>query len=151
VGPAASGPCTLIYGAGNSLMTRGVLAHGFDPCANESGGEDDLLFAAARREGARFAWAADAVVREHVPQQRLSARYALRRAFAYGQGPCETAFATRNMAVLARHVVVGAAQLAAFAPLALALWLIKTNWRMAAADIAARGAGKVFWFATQKF
>lgn len=151
-GPDVSGVTEARYGIGNSLTRRAALWRApFDVRANETGGEDDRLFAALARNGARFAWAADAAVIEHIDAQRLNPRHALRRAFAYGQGPCETAFEERAFAALARHMVVGAAQAGVFGAIALVAWLLRSKARMRFADRAARGLGKVLWFRPQKF
>ncbi|MDZ4372356.1 MAG: glycosyltransferase, partial [Phenylobacterium sp.] len=82
------------YGCGNSLMVRSAALPGsapFDTGADQAGGEDDALFAALAARGGRFGWAADARVEEFAPAHRATLRYALARAFAYGQGPSQTA------------------------------------------------------------
>jgi len=134
------------FGIGNSLQPRAMFhATAFDARANETGGEDDRLFAAWAETGASFAWAADALVIEHVEGQRAHLRHALRRAFAYGQGPCETAWQARDVLSLARHMSVGAAQFCVFGAAAA------VTGNGACLDRAARGAGKVLWFAEQRF
>lgn len=78
------------HGCGCSLVRMSALPSPAEPFSlkqNSFGGEDDILFAAMKAAGARFAWAPDAWVREHPSSERLSLAYALRRAFAYGQGP----------------------------------------------------------------
>lgn len=151
-GPKISGITQTRYGIGNALVRRAVLWRApFDARANETGGEDDRLFNALARNRARFAWAADAEVIEHIDAARLNPRFALRRAFAYGQGPCELAFEERNFATLARHMAVGAAQAAAFGAAAFAAGLVRADARLRLADRAARGLGKVLWFRPQKF
>lgn len=151
-GPAVSGITERRYGIGNALTRRAALWRApFDTRANETGGEDDRLFAALARNSARFAWASDADVVEHIDGNRLSLRHALRRAFAYGQGPCETAFEDRAFASLVRHMATGFAQAAIFGAIAFGAWAARSESRLQFADRAARGLGKVLWFRPQKF
>ena len=152
-GPAVSGRIADSYGMGNSLTPRGMFdeAQPFDPAANETGGEDDALFASWRAAGAEFAWAADAVVTEHVGAERTRLGHGLRRAFAYGQGPCETAWAERKFAALARHMFIGAGQALVFTALTLLTALVSRTKALFMLDRAARGVGKVLWFREQRF
>lgn len=151
-GPAEFGLCPDYFGIGNSLQPRTMFEDApFDVSANESGGEDDKLFASWAEAGATFAWAPQAMVIEHLGPERLNLAHGLKRAFAYGQGPSETAWTQRKYATLARHMSIGALQAPACA-LASALVATTSPPRaMALADRAARGAGKVFWFYTQRF
>jgi succinoglycan biosynthesis protein ExoM len=152
-GPHQSGLCTHAYGIGNSLQPRAMFgdAIAFDPRADQTGGEDDALFASWTEVGATFAWAADAVVVEHLGPERTRLAHGLKRAFAYGQAPCETAWSSRKYASLARHMSVGAAQALVFtAASALVVGASKPH-ALAMLDQAARGAGKVFWFFEQRF
>jgi glycosyltransferase involved in cell wall biosynthesis len=111
-GPSYSGVSARAYGVGNSLQPRAMFETpiAFDPRADQTGGEDDALFASWAEAGARFGWAAEAVVVEHLALDRTRLAHGLKRAFAYGQGPCETAWASRKYIQLARHMGVGAAQ-----------------------------------------
>lgn len=151
-GPATSGFSPRAYGIGNSLQPRVMFEdEHFDTRADQSGGEDDKLFALWAEAGARFAWAADAWVIEHLTPNRTRIAHGLKRAFAYGQGPCELAWSARNYPALARHMIVGAAQAAAYA-LASAIVLAGSTPRaLMLLDRAARGAGKVLWFMEQRF
>jgi succinoglycan biosynthesis protein ExoM len=152
-GPHESGLVAHAYGIGNSLQPRVMFEEPapFDARANQTGGEDDALFAAWADAGARFAWAADALVVEHLGAERTRIGHGLKRAFAYGQGPCETAWAARNYAVLARHMGVGAAQAVVFAVGSALVLAGSTARALMLLDRAARGAGKVFWFMEQRF
>lgn len=152
-GPAVSGIAAQPYGVGNSLQPRRMFdQHApFDARADQTGGEDDALFASWREAGALFAWAADAVVVEHLGPERTRMRHGLKRAFAYGQGPCETAWATHKTGALLRHMATGAGQLAVFGVAGVAAALVSRNAALAMLDRAARGAGKVFWFCEQRF
>lgn len=151
-GAPYSGPIHGAYGIGNSLQPRALFDEPapFDAAMNETGGEDDLLFASWAEAGATFAWSHEAIVTEHLDTTRLTLKHALKRAFAYGQGPCETAWAQRDYVSLARHMSIGAAQAAVYGAGA-ALTLPAPERSLAFADRAARGAGKVFWFRPQRF
>lgn len=151
-GPAESGPVPQNYGIGNSLQPRAMFEEDeFDASANETGGEDDALFAAWRDAGATFAWAANAAVTEHVGAERARLAHGLKRAFAYGQGPCETAWAARNIGALTRHMLVGAGQAAIYGLLTALIVIVSRARALFMLDRAARGAGKVFWFFEQRF
>jgi glycosyltransferase involved in cell wall biosynthesis len=152
-GPRQSGLAPRAYGIGNSLQPRAMFdgAEPFSSRTNESGGEDDALFAAWAEAGATFAWAADALVIEHLGVERTTLRHGLKRAFAYGQGPSEMAWAGRKFGLLARHMLIGAVQ-AIVCGLASAVMLAGSTPRaLTLLDRAARGAGKVFWFWEQRF
>lgn len=148
-GPETSGLIDHSFGCGNSLMIRRTALPGsapFDVSADQSGGEDDALFAALAARGGRFGWAADAWVEEYAPAHRATLSYALARAFAYGQGPSQTAAKARDWPAVARWMGVGAAQAAVFGLAALGLTLIASPRRADMLDRAARGVGKMFWF-----
>lgn len=136
------------WGCGNSLMMRATALPGpapFDPSADQAGGEDDALFAALAARGGRFGWAADAWVDEHAPAHRATLRYALARAFAYGQGPSQTAAAAGDWPSVARWMIIGVAQGLVWGAAALALTLILSPRRAEFLDRTARGLGKLFW------
>jgi hypothetical protein len=147
-GPERTGLIASPYGCGNSLMVRQTALPGtapFDVGADQMGGEDDTLFAAVQARGGRFGWAADAWVEEFAPPHRATLRYALARAFAYGQGPSQTAAAARDWSGVARWMAIGAAQAAVWSVVALALTVGLSPRRAQAYDRAARGVGKVLW------
>jgi len=140
------------YGIGNSLQPRAMFEEApFDTAADQRGGEDDALFASWRDAGATFAWAAEAWVVEHLAPERTRLAYGLKRAFAYGQGPCETAWAERNVPALTRHMCVGAGQTLAYGVASAFAFAASTPQALTYLDRAARGAGKVFWFCEQRF
>ncbi len=136
------------FGCGNSLMVRSSALPGpapFDPGADQAGGEDDALFAALACRGGRFGWAADAWVEEFAPAHRATLNYALARAFAYGQGPSQTAAAARNWPGVARWMLIGAAQTAVWGAASAVLTVIASPTRAEMYDRTARGVGKLFW------
>ena len=147
-GPADTQLIDEPWGCGDSLMVRATALPGpapFDASADQTGGEDDKLFAALSARGGRYGWAADAWVDEFAPPHRATLRYALTRAFAYGQGPCQTAAAAHDWPAVARWMLVGAAQAGVWGLVALALAILRRPSRAQAYDRAARGLGKVFW------
>ncbi|ANP47675.1 glycosyltransferase family 2 protein [Candidatus Viadribacter manganicus] len=151
-GPREDGACEA-YGIGNSLQPRAMFdaLHPFDARSDQRGGEDDALFASWADAGATFAWASNAKVIEHLGAERTHLAYGLKRAFAYGQGPCELAWSARNMPALARHMCIGAAQAIVFGAASVVVAAGSTSRALTLLDRAARGAGKVFWFWEQRF
>jgi succinoglycan biosynthesis protein ExoM len=147
-GPDRTGLIAQPYGCGNSLMLRSTALPGaapFNVAADQAGGEDDALFAALASRGGRFGWAADARVEEFAPPHRATLKYALARAFAYGQGPSQTAAAARNWPGVARWMLIGAAQTVVWGAAAAAMTLTVRPGRAEMYDRTARGLGKVLW------
>lgn len=148
-GPAETTLIDHAYGCGNSLMVRTAALPGaapFDPSADRSGGEDDALFQALKARGGRFGWAADAWVDEFAPPHRATMRYALARAFAYGQSPSQLAARDGKPLAIARWMLIGAGQAVVWGLSALVLTLAGDPRRADMMDRAARGLGKVLWF-----
>ena len=148
---ASDGPIDHFYGCGNSLLRRAALPGGDTPFSverNQIGGEDDLLFGTLQAAGATFAWSPAGWVWEDPVPSRLTLRYTLARAFGYGQGPTEHCWSStpRDLAGVAKWMLVGLAQTAVFGPVALAKWALRRPDRAAALDRAARGLGKTFWW-----
>jgi hypothetical protein len=149
-GPAEPGVIDHYYGCGDSLIRRAALPHPTAPFLaerNETGGEDDHLFGVMQRAGARFAWAPAALVWEDPVPARLTLRYALARAFAYGQGPtygCATA-EPPDWAGVARFMSTGLIQAGVFGLFGAVQWLRGAPHRAFALDRAVRGAGKVLF------
>ncbi|MDQ8028666.1 MAG: glycosyltransferase [Brevundimonas sp.] len=147
-GPAETGLVDHPWGCGNSLLVRATALPGdapFSASADHTGGEDDILFAALAARGGRFGWAADAMVEEFAPAHRATLNYALTRAFAYGQGPSQTAAAARNWPGVVRWMIIGAGQAVVFGAASLALTLVNNPKRAQMYDRTARGVGKLFW------
>ena len=147
-GPATTQLIDKPWGCGNSLMVRATALPGpapFDASADQSGGEDDALFAALAARGGSFGWAADAWVEEFAPPHRATMRYALSRAFAYGQGPTQTAARAQDWPGVARWMLIGAAQTAVWGLAAIALTVLARPSRARMMDRGARGLGKIFW------
>jgi hypothetical protein len=154
IGPDASGLTGERYGCGNSMMTRATTLAGprpFDPAYDEVGGEDDRLYQALDRKGARFAWAAEAWVWEHAPAHRCRVGYTLRRAFSFGQTPTTDCAHVGDWMGVARWMAIGTAQTAVYGLIAGVLWAVGSEGRLAMTDRAVRGLGKVIWWVTPKF
>lgn len=152
-GPEQSGPIGRYFGIGNSLQPRLMFEDclPFDNAADQTGGEDDALFASWQTAGGSFAWASGARVTEHLDASRARLAHGLRRAFAYGQAPAETAWSQRRFATLLRHMAVGALQTCFYGAAALATLAVSRLSALALLDRSARGAGKVLWFWQQRF
>lgn len=154
IGPGISGLTGERYGCGNSIMTRATTLAGrepFDPAYDQVGGEDDRLYQALDRRGARFAWAHDAWVYEHAPEHRCRISYAFRRAFSFGQTPATDCAHVRDWAGVARWMAVGAAQAVLYGWAAAMLWLIGHPRRLVVTEKAIGGLGKVVWWFTPRF
>ncbi|WP_440957204.1 glycosyltransferase family 2 protein [Oceanicaulis sp. LC35] len=141
------------HGCGNALFDRSGLDLPdpvFDLAANEIGGEDDLLFARLKAKGARFGWAANARVFEHVQAPRQSWFKLFERSFAYGQGPTQACASAHpaNWAGVAFWMMVGAAQLSMFGLAAPVARLVSAKAAAACLDRAAQGLGKLVWVET---
>lgn len=147
-GPDATQEIEQAYGCGNSLMVRNTALPGLAPFntrADQTGGEDDALFAALSARGGRFGWAHQAWVKEYAPPHRARLAFALSRALAYGQGPSQTAFAHRHWGQLLRWMVIGAGQAGVYGLAALAMALVRHPRQIHTLDRAVRGLGKLFW------
>lgn len=150
MGPHSEGLIDVYYGCGNSLVRRSALPRDGQPFSlarNHIGGEDDLLFGQMKAAGARFAWAPEAWVHEDPALSRLSLRYTIARAFAYGQGPSAHCAASNppDYPGVAKWMAIGLGQGAVHGAVAAAKCLIGAPDRAEALDRAARGFGKTFW------
>lgn len=152
-GPAAAGRIPHPYGCGNSLIRRAALPRPepFDPACNRTGGEDDVLFSEMQDQGAVFAWSPEAWVWEEAPPSRLTLAYTFKRAFAYGQGPAQTAWQMGRLDKVAFWMAVGAAQTLIHGADAALRFALGRGDRAFAADRAFRGLGKVLWFPPFQF
>ena len=149
-GPDKAGLIDEPYGCGDSLVRRSALPHPtrpFSDLRNKIGGEDDLLFGGMKAAGARFAWAPDAFVWEDPAPERLTLRYALSRAFGYGQGPSYQCAAASppDWPGVWRWMLIGVGQALVYGLVALLAALFRRRDRAFAFDRVARGLGKVFW------
>ena len=151
IGPAATGPTGQYWGCGNSLVRRTALPdphRPFDESRNHTGGEDDLLFGRMQEAGAVYAWAAEAFVWEDPLPERLTLAYALRRAFAYGQGGSirKVRRSPIDLKGLAFSMASGLGQALVFGAASAAAWIVRSPRRAFTYDRAARGLGKLLWW-----
>lgn len=145
--------CTILEGpgCGNSLVRKEALPPGAEPFSrtrNGIGGEDDLLFATMKQAGSRFAWAPEAWVWELPEPSRLTLDYTVRRAFAFGQGPCSAAAAKGGRAWLTVPLWMGwgGAQMALYGGRALVDLVTRSPDLAFTLDRIAQGLGKILWF-----
>ncbi len=149
-GPEAEGPMPGYFGCGNSLVRRASLPDPVAPFAlerNHIGGEDDLLFGHMQAAGARFAWAPEAWVHEDPAPSRLTLRYTLLRAFAYGQGPtehCASSVPPDRVGVV-KWMAIGVGQAVVYGAVAAVAWIVRAPDRAQRLDRVARGLGKTLW------
>ena len=144
------------YGCGNCLLDTDQITWPkpwFDTAMNEVGGEDDLLFAKVSKAGGRFAWAAQAPAYEHPLRQRISLGYTLRRAMAYGQGPCTLALKATPPRYdrLLLWVGIGGGKTLLHGLAYLGLLAIRHPDRAFQLDKAARGLGKILFWKSFRF
>lgn len=144
------------YGCGNCLLDRERLPDLdplFDVEMNASGGEDDHLFRSIRQAGETFAWAGEAMVFEHVPEDRANLSYALRRAAAYGSSPVLEALteARPRYDKMLFWMCIGAGQFAVYGSSYLLQFIARHPRRAFAQDKAARAWGKMYWWKKREF
>jgi glycosyltransferase involved in cell wall biosynthesis len=143
------------FGCGNCLLDIDQMPAKpwFDTRMNDVGGEDDLLFARLRKAEKQFCWAAGAPVYEHPLRQRITLSYTLKRAFAYGQGPCTLALRAEppRYLSLVKWMAIGAGKFALNSAAWLALTAIRHPGRAFALDRAVRGLGKVLFWKSFRF
>ena len=148
-GSGKSGVITEFFGCGNSMFSRKHFFNEkevFNPKTNEIGGEDCELFIRVEADGAIFGWAAKAFIFEDIPPSRASLRYNLIKAFSFGQGPSQTAWQQRKLAMLGFWMAVGAAQAVVYGLWSIPLWVLRRKTRAYTIDRAAQGLGKLLWF-----
>lgn len=93
-GDFPEGHITKTFGTGGCLIDLGrctLPTPAFDPALNETGGEDDAMFAYLIDHGATIGWTHSAIAVEHIPTHRSTPSYVWKRNFAFGQGPARTA------------------------------------------------------------
>ena len=145
---SATGPVSTIYGAGNMVIWRSVLAQYLDEPFHHAfaftGGSDYDFFWRCRNDGRSFAWADDARVFETMPPSRTTVGYLLRRKFRNGTEAtrlerkflCSLAGAARRWCIGLGLLGLGIASL----PLAV---LRGRRAIVASLMRAARGAGRI--------
>lgn len=143
-------------GASCSLHVRAIVFPDnppFPEYTNNIGGEDDALFHDAIKRGAKVAWSAKGKVDENLVGYRANLKYAYRRSFSYGQGPCYTIATSQhvNYAGIAWHMMIGAGQLTVFGLIGGLAWALRLPNRAQLLEPAIRGAGKIWWWSKLEF
>ena len=139
------------FGTGNSLIDRMACIlpdPPFDTTLNQTGGEDDVLFHNLQSQGVKFAWASQALSREHVPARRATLSYIWKRNFAFGQGPSQDAAdrGLKGIFGVARWMLVGLYQALIYGLKWLWFWLTGQPRHVEYFCRLAQGLGKTFWF-----
>lgn len=139
------------YGCGNCLIHKTKVISGetpFNPMTNETGGEDDLLWAEVSANGGQFAWAHNAWVYEDVPKSRATWHYLSRRAFAFGHNTSAIFFDAKEPKYISGILMMlrGLLQTIIMLPVFAFLAIIGHEKRAWAYDKMLRGLGKVLWF-----
>ena len=144
----ATGPVSMIYGAGSMLIRRTTLEHYLDePFLHDyafTGGGDEEFFHRCRRDGRSFAWADAARVFETTPRSRTTIGYLLRRMFRKGAGASrvDRKFAASKVGLLKRWIK----GLGLISSGALSLPIAAFGGRpaiMRSLILAARGSGRI--------
>jgi GT2 family glycosyltransferase len=143
----STGPVPMIHGAENALFTRSCLERGgfplFDPGYTLTGGEDKELFTRLKKQGARFAWCDEAVVREIMPASRLTLGWICRHAYRIGNSDMRVFLQHRTGSfALIREWAKIAGALLSF-PIMSLIFLPAPNRRLDGLRLACRAAGKV--------
>ena len=114
----------------NALVKRAAIGgRRFDPALGRSGGEDTDFFTGLHADGARFAEAPDAVVRERVGEERLRLSWLLQRAFRSGQTHARRYLTPGSRRVARAGIVL--AKVGACGGLAMANAASPAGWRRA--------------------
>lgn len=96
----------------------------FDPAFGRSGGEDTDFFSRLNACGGRIVVENSAIVREHVPPERLSAAYLRRRAMRAGQSYGIVRLRSLSRAGRAGFLAAVLVKIVTFAIAAAALWVL---------------------------
>jgi glycosyltransferase involved in cell wall biosynthesis len=142
----ATGMIGMIESSSNVLLTRTSIAAlsepWFDPAFALTGGEDRDFFTRLKRQGARFAWAGEAVANAFVPASRLTLPWIVRRAYRVGNSDMRVFLKYRpTPAARLREISKIAGAALCFAPI-LAIFSPFPNRRAQALCKLSRAAGK---------
>ena len=137
------------FGCGNSLLDTKLCTLPSPPFSidmNETGGEDDLLFSELQSQGIKIAWSRASKTNEDIRPHRATPEYVKVRSFANGQGPSQECADNKNWLGVAKWMLVGTAQYAVYAPMALLTKITGKPSYIHYLAKSASGAGKVLWF-----
>ena len=148
---AEEGLTNELFGTGGCLINLNLCefpSPPFDPNLNQTGGEDDVLFANLIAQGGKIGWAPKAKSTEHVPADRVTRDYIWKRHFSYGQGPSQSE-ADKGFAGslgVAFWMCVGAAQTLIYGPVYLVMKALKKPSEIRFFIRLAEGLGKMLWW-----
>jgi len=137
------------FGCGNSLLDTKLCVLPSPPFStdmNETGGEDDMLFAALQDQGIKIAWSRASKCYEDIRPHRATPQYVKIRSFANGQSPSQEAAEANNWLGIAKWMLVGAAQYMLYAPMFLLAKAIRHPAYIHYLAKSASSAGKILWF-----
>lgn len=143
----ATGPTAMLQGAGNLLLRRAVIealpAPWFDPAFALTGGEDADFLLRLKENGARFAWADDALAFDRVPASRANLKWALKRAYSVGNSDMRVFLKHRptRSAMLDQAMRIAGALL--LSPFLFLLLMADRNRRVKPLRKLFRAAGKI--------
>ena len=141
------------FGCGNSLMDLqycGLPNPAFDLSANETGGEDDILFAHIQRQAGVLAWTRECYTHEDIRPHRVTPSYLRKRSFAFGQGPTEMAADNKDVVGVIKWMLIGAIQCLVFLPLTIVSKIFGHRSYIRFMSKLYMGAGKILWFGNLK-
>lgn len=147
--------CYRAMASNNALMVRSrcfTSATPFDPRLGLTGGEDTLFFKQLHMARRRIVWCREALVHEHVPKERLTGRFILRRKFRDGQITTSTCLMVRPRRLLELLIwlVVGLIQIAAGSILAVLSFPFSRARSLKSLSMAATGLGKLAFMSNLK-
>ncbi len=138
-----------VFGCGNSLLDLAKCKlpnPPFDPAMNETGGEDDVLFAYIKSQNTITAWCAKCYCNEYIPANRTTPDYVKKRSFSFGQSPTQDAASDKNWFGVIKWMLIGLAQYMVHMPLALIAKLFGRPSYIKHLAKAYAGMGKILWF-----
>lgn len=149
IGATGTTPKTL-HGTNNSCIRRAIipLPEPFPLQLGLVGGGDIALFRQFASAGRKLCYSAEAIIYDHIPVDRISYRYLLRRAFWQGQVTTymHTLPGIRNPWLIARSLVAGCVGLVQFGAITAVQFLLGKREDAALASLrVARAAGRLMW------
>ena len=138
------------FGTGGCLIDLGRCAlptPPFDPALNETGGEDDAMFAYLIDQGATIGWTHSAIAVEHIPTHRSTPSYVWKRNFAFGQGPAKSAsdLGLKGIPEVIKWMGVGALQCVFYGAQYVMRRVLDRPDSIKSYARLSQGFGKVFW------